>query len=224
MYIIIAGGGVVGRNLAKQLVKKHDVVVIDIDKGVCERIYSEYGAVSILGSATNINVLKEAGIERCDVAVSVMGNDADNLAFCLLAKNFNVEQIMTRMREPEYESAYKLAGATTIAGIIDLMIEEFVLDIEQPDVRKLVSLSKGKAEISILTIPEGAKHSGETISEIVQGDDFPDRCLIAGVFDVEEDRLIIPHGYTVIDELNQVFLVGTSDRITEAAKALTKTK
>ncbi len=221
MYIIIAGGGVVGRNLASKLVKEHDVVVVDLKHKVCERVYSKYGAVSICGNATNINILKEAGIEKCDVAIGVMQNDADNLAFSLLAKNYGVEQIMVRMREPEYEDAYRLAGATTIAGIIDLMVEEFVLDIEQPDIRKVFSLRDGKAEISILTIPKDVWSIGKSITEIVNKLDFPDDILIAGIFNQKRDKLIIPHGNTVIDQFNQVFLVGAESDIKEAARVLT---
>ena len=221
MYIIVAGGGVVGRNLTAQLVENHDVVVIDLDESVCERIYSEYGAMSINGSATNIKVLKEAGIEKADVAVGVMRNDADNLAFSLLAKNYDIDQIMVRMRDPEYESAYQLAGATTIAGVIDLMVEEFVLDIEQPDVRKVYSLSGGKAEISILTIPENAACVDMTISSIASAQDFPEQLLIAGKFDYEADKFRIPHGNTKLEPLDQVFLVGPADEITQAANFLT---
>lgn len=222
MYIVVAGGGVVGRNLTKRLVENHDVVVIDLKEEVCERIYSKYGAVSICGSATNINILRDAGIEKADIAVGVMRNDADNLAFSLLAKNYNVDQIMVRMRDPEYESAYRMAGATSIAGVIDLMVEEFVLDIEQPDVRKVFSLSGGKAEISILIIPKGANCSGTSVSQVVKSEGFPSECLIAGIFDQDKDKLIIPHGNTKIKELNQIFLVGTADNISQAAKVLTE--
>ncbi|PRX20620.1 trk system potassium uptake protein TrkA [Orenia metallireducens] len=222
MYIVIAGAGVVGRNLTRRLTENHDVVVIDLDREMCERVYSQYGAVSICGNATNINVLKEAGIKRCDIAVGVMRNDADNLAFALLAKNYNAKQIMVRMRDPEYKSAYKLAGATSIAGVMDLLVEEFVLDIEQPDIRKVYSLSGGKAEISVLTIPKGSWCDGRSISEIVKAKGFPEHILISGIFDQQEDRLIIPHGNTKVKELSQLFLVGTSENITQAAKVLLK--
>jgi trk system potassium uptake protein TrkA len=222
MYIIIAGGGVVGRNLTAQLVENHDVVVIDLEQSVCERIYSEYGAISINGNATNIKVLKEAGIEKADVAVGVMRNDADNLAFSLLAKNYDIDQIMVRMRDPEYKSAYQLAGATTIAGVIDLMVEDFVLDIEQPDVRKVYSIRGGKAEISILTIPEDSACVNMTISEIASADEFPNQLLIAGKFDYDEDEFRIPHGSTRLEPLDQVFLVGPADSITKAANFLTE--
>lgn len=222
MYIIIAGAGVVGSNLAKRLSENHDLVIIDLDRDMCERVYSKYGAVSICGNATKINVLKDAGIEKCDVAIGVMRNDADNLAFALLSKNYNVKQIMVRMRDPEYKSAYKLAGATSIAGVIDHLVEEFVLDVEQPDVRKVYSLGQGKAEISVLTVPKGAWCNGKSILELVKSKGFPDHILISGIFDQEEDRLIIPNGNSKVKELNRLFLVGTSENISKAAKILTK--
>jgi trk system potassium uptake protein TrkA len=167
MYIIIAGGGIAGRNLTKSLVQKHDVIVIEKEQSVAEKIYSRYGAVTVLGSATRIDILKEAGIEKCDVAIAVMRDDADNLSFSLLAKNFGVEKILVRMREPEYENAYQMAGATNIAATMELIVDRFITDIEEPDVRKVASLGDGKAEVSILTIPPESRISGMKISEIV---------------------------------------------------------
>ena len=50
MYIIIAGGGLIGRGLGKKLAEnKHDVVIIDKDIETCESIYEEIGAVTING-------------------------------------------------------------------------------------------------------------------------------------------------------------------------------
>ena len=84
MYIIIAGGGIVGKSITKALVKNHDVVVIDNDFANCEKITSGYGAVAVQGDATNINTLREAGVEKCDYALGVMGRDSENLLFALL--------------------------------------------------------------------------------------------------------------------------------------------
>jgi len=165
MYIIIAGGGIAGRNLTKNLVQKHDVIVIEKEQSVAEKIYSRYGAVTVLGSATRIDILKEAGIEKCDIAIAVMRDDADNLSFSLLAKNFGVKKILVRMREPEYENAYQMAGATNIAATMELIVDRFITDIEEPDVRKVASLGDGKAEVSILTIPPESSISGMKISE-----------------------------------------------------------
>lgn len=220
MYIIIAGGGIAGRNLTKDLVNKHDVIVIEKKQSVAEKIYSRYGAVTVLGSATRIDILKEAGIEKCDVAIAVMRDDADNLSFSLLAKNFGVEKILVRMREPEYENAYEMAGATNIAATMELIVDRFITDIEEPDVRKVASLGDGKAEVSILTIPSDSKISGMKISEIVSQKNFPENCVIAGIFDKKQDRYIVPRGNRAIFAGNQVFLVASKDDMERAAAFL----
>jgi trk system potassium uptake protein TrkA len=220
MYIIIAGGGIAGRNLTKSLVQKHDVIVIEKEQSVAEKIYSRYGAVTVLGSATRIDILKEAGIEKCDVAIAVMRDDADNLSFSLLAKNFGVEKILVRMREPEYENAYQMAGATNIAATMELIVDRFITDIEEPDVRKVASLGDGKAEVSILTIPPESRISGMKISEIVSQEHFPENCVIAGIFDKAQDRYIVPRGNRQIFAGNQVFLVASKDDMERAADFL----
>ncbi len=222
MYIIIAGGGVVGRKLTRRLVKKHDVVVIDIDQEICERIYLEYGAVSVYGNATDIHVLKDAGIEKCDVVIGTMRKDTDNLAFTILAKNYGIDKILVRMRDPEYRDAYKLAGATNIGAIVDMMVDSFIIDIEQPNIRKIVSLGNGKAEVSIITLPPESTSSGKTVSEIVNSKGFPENCVIAGIYDQENDKLIIPRGNRKIFATNQVFLVATRENMEKAAKIFLK--
>lgn len=222
MYIIIAGGGIAGRNLTKNLVQKHDVIVIEKEQNVAEKIYSRYGAVTVLGSATRIDILKEAGIEKCDVAIAVMRDDADNLSFSLLAKNFGVKKILVRMREPEYENAFEMAGATNIAATMELIVDRFITDIEEPDVRKVASLGDGKAEVSILTIPPESKISGMKISEIVSQKNFPENCVIAGIYDKAQDRYIVPRGNREIFAGNQVFLVASKDDMERAANFLLK--
>lgn len=220
MYIIIAGGGIAGSNLTKNLVRKHDVIVIEKEQSTAEKIYSRYGAVTVLGNATKIDVLKEAGIEKCDIAIAVMRDDADNLSFSLLAKNFGVEKILVRMREPEYESAYKMAGATNIAATMELIVDKFITDIEEPDVRKVASLGDGKAEVSILTIPPESRISGMKISDIVSQENFPDDSVIAGIYDKKRDRFIVPRGNREIFAGNQVFLVASKEDMEKAADFL----
>ena len=67
MYIIIAGAGMIGGELALKLIEnRHDVVIIDRDKEICDRLYSEIGVVAIYGNASRIETLKEAGIEKAE--------------------------------------------------------------------------------------------------------------------------------------------------------------
>ncbi len=222
MFILIAGGGIVGRNIIKQLTKNHDVVVIDKDRAICEKIAAKLGAVAIQGDATNINTLKDAGIERCDYALGVMRYDAENMLFSLLAKNFGVKNIFVRMRDPEYRDAYEIAGATNIAHSVQMMVTKFVLDIENPEIRRVASLGGGKAEVSIVTLPDKADCVGMSISEIAKHPKFPDDVVIAGIFDVAGDAFVVPRGNTVIEHSQQIFLVGARESVRSAYHFLRK--
>ncbi|MFW5798691.1 MAG: NAD-binding protein, partial [Planctomycetota bacterium] len=51
MYVVIAGAGLVGGMVARKLLEnKHDVVVVDADKAICDRLYAETGVVTIFGN------------------------------------------------------------------------------------------------------------------------------------------------------------------------------
>ncbi len=213
MFILIAGGGIVGRGITKTLSKHHDVVVVEPNYDNCEKISAKYGAVAIQGDATKLNVLKDAGIEKCDYAIGVVGEDSKNLLFSLLCKNFGVKNIFVRMIDPEYREAYELAGATNIGHSVQMMVNKFVLDIENPEIRRVASLSNGKAEICIITLNNKAKCTGKKIMDIAKTKGFPSDIVIAGLFDLEKDEFIVPNGNTVIRDSNQIFIVGAREAI-----------
>lgn len=224
MYIVIAGGGIVGKTITKELSKQHHVVVIESNYEYCQDISAKYGAVAINGNATSIQTLKEAGIEKCDYALGVMDDDTQNLLFSLLCKNFKVKNIFVRMRNPEYREAYELAGATNIGNSVELMTNKFVLDIENPDMKRLVMLSKGKAELTVMSLSDKSKFKGQTIQKIVSEPGFPDDIVIGGIFDTKTEEFVVPRGNTVLENHNQIYLVGPRVSIKKAYKILQSKK
>jgi len=99
----MAGGGNVGSVLTEYLnERKKEIVVIDQDRENCDDLHARYGVETICGNAIKISVLKEADIERADVAIATMRNDAVNLAFSVLAKSFAVPEIIARMSQKSY--------------------------------------------------------------------------------------------------------------------------
>jgi trk system potassium uptake protein TrkA len=221
VYIVIAGGGLLGRGLGKRLVEgRHDVVVVEQNRDVCERISSRVGALAIHGTATSIDTLEEAGIRKADVAVGALPLDADNLAFALLASNFEVPRVITRMRNPQYESAYKLAGVSRTLNISDMLVDRLALEIEQPTIRQVATFEKGKASIVVVTIPDGARVHGKTVKEIAQDKDFPDNCVIAGICREDVEEFVFPRGGAEVHSGDQVFLAAHTDNIRKAATFL----
>ena len=223
MRIIVAGAGVTGYLLLKMLVaKKHDVVVIDVDREVCEEVYAETGAMTIHGSATDIRILEKAGMPNSDVVLCLVRHDSDNIAISILAKSLGVKSIIALLRKPEYAPAYKSAGVTTIISLTDLLLHQLMMEIEQPNVKSIMPLGGGKAEIYAVEIPPGAKSIGMTVREITEQRGFPQECVFVGIYHEDSDIFCIPRGDHDLKEWDTIFLVSNGQYIKPATDFLTK--
>ena len=198
MYIVIAGGGLMGLSLAEQLVAhKHDVLVIDPDPAVCEYAQVEIGCMVHCGSSTSTKTLETVGLRRADIAVAMMRNDADNLAFILLAQSAGVPRRLVRMREDEFEQPYRLAGATGIASSVKPLIDQLMVSIEYPEIKGLMRIGNGAIDVFEVAVPEGAAVAGKTVEAIVQMPNFPAACNFVAV-EAPDGTLEIARGTTVV--------------------------
>ena len=224
MYIVVAGGGMVGGTLVRRIINsKHDVVVIEQDKQLCENVYAQTGAVVISGSATNISILKEAKIEKADIFVAATGSDADNLAATIMAKSCDVPQLIVRMRDPAYEKAYRLAGADTVLRVTDLLVNQMIIEIDKPDVQEVASISSGKASLFRMIVPPSSRISGKTVKDIVSSRKFPKQCVFAAVYDQKNDTFTIPRGDQPVHEGDELFLISAADDIKAASSFINDT-
>jgi trk system potassium uptake protein TrkA len=222
MYVIVAGGGMVGGGLVRSLLdNKHDVVLIEQHKELCDKLYAETGVIAINGSATSIEALNEAGIRKADVVVAATGNDADNLACAILAKSFNVPRVIVRMRDPAYKNAYAVAGVNAIVRVTDMMVNQIMMDIENPQVRRITTIGGGKADIFMVKVPDSAKVAGKSVQDIVGSRHFPSECVFVAVYNHQTEEFSIPRGKQVINEGNELFLISAAENIKAAVDFLT---
>lgn len=205
MYIVIAGGGLMGLSLAERLVaRKHDVMVIDADAAVCEYAQLEIGTMVHCGSATSTKSLESIGIKRADIAVAMMRDDASNLAFLLLAKSYGVPRRLVRMREGDFEQPYMLAGATAIASSVNPLVEQLMVNIEYPEIKSLMRIGKGNIDVFEVRVPEDAEIVGQTVETIVQTKNFPATCNFVAVetpggnVEIARGTTVVPAGANVI--------------------------
>ncbi len=223
MYIVIAGGGIAGSGLASVLIeRKHDVVIIEKDRERCKQLYAELGVVVVNGSATDINSLKEAGIEKADVAIGALYMDNQNLTFAILAHSFNVPKIMVKMRVPEYLEAYKIAGVSVVCNMIDLFKNTILNELENPKVRIVTPLEDSDASLVMIRFPDTEDSEGITVAELSQTGPFAKNCVFAGIMKERTDRIIMPRGSDKIYPGDKIFLVTDRDRISKISAFLSE--
>jgi len=223
MYIVIAGAGLIGTGLARLMREKHDVVVVDIDEQRCADIYADLGVLTVHGSATDIGVLEQAGVERADVAAALMRNDADNLAFVLLTSQYDVTQRIARMRDTRYRDAYALAGANYVINEFDLYMHELVLAVERPVARRIAEIGGGEAEMLAVQVPENAVAAGMTVEQIVRQPRFPASGVIAGILSPQR-QLTIPRGDAVIPANSEILVVVRAQDVADIVECFTRGK
>lgn len=221
MHIVVAGAGLVGRDLTRKLLDhKHDVVVIDIDAKVCDNLYAETGALTVNGNATNLKTLKDAGVHRADVLLCLMRRDVDNISCSILAKSLGVPRILARMRDAGYESAYELSGVTNIVRVADLLLDQLMMEIEQPPVKRIMSLGGGDAYVYAVHIPEGAPCVGKSVKDIAGAGDFPKESLLMGIYQEDTENFQIPRGNYILSDNDTVFVIAHAGDIQLIAKVL----
>src|ERR1041385_3226762 len=112
MFIVLAGAGKVGYQLARALVAQHEILIIEIDAARAGTVGEELGAEVVMqGDACDAATMEKAGMERADLVVAVTGDDEDNLTFCQIAKaKFNVPRAVARINNPQNEALFRNLG------------------------------------------------------------------------------------------------------------------
>lgn len=120
MYVIIVGCGRVGSQLARLLSGEgHNVVVIDRNVGSFERLGGTFNGLTLVGNGFDLNLLKQAGIEKADAFCAVTNGDNTNLISAQVAKKiFNVPKVIARVYDPQRAHIYAHLGLDVISGTI----------------------------------------------------------------------------------------------------------
>ena len=116
MYLIIAGCGRLGSELALSLSgKDNDVVVVDSDVGTFDSLGSGFNGMTVAGLPFDEDVLCEAGITKADAVAAVTSDDNVNVMVSQIAKKlYCVPRVITRISTPGKVETFRQMGFTVI--------------------------------------------------------------------------------------------------------------
>ena len=106
MKIIIIGDGKLGYNLAENLSKENnDVIIIDKNQEALKKAGEYLDVMCIKGNGLSTQILLEAGIKEADLLIAATASDEMNMVCCLTAKKLGATHTIARIRDPEYATS-----------------------------------------------------------------------------------------------------------------------
>jgi trk system potassium uptake protein TrkA len=213
VYVIVAGAGKVGWNLARELIDKgHEVTLLENDRRRYLVVEQELEHAVQYGDASELWVLERAGIPRADLVIAVTGDDEDNILICQMARDkYEVERIVARVNNPRNLDHFKELGIEPAVSATDLILRLIEHEVPQYGLVHLLDLAGDRLEIIELIVQEESPVAGHRVGDV----DMPDGSLIISV--LREGGGFVPQGDTVIEAGDEVLVVldpGLEDDIT----------
>ncbi len=214
MKIIISGAGSSGTYLARMLYQaKKDIVVIDKNKERLAYLDSHFDFLTIAGSSTSFETLKNAGVRDANLFISVTESEETNIVSALLAKRMGAHKVIARIDNKEYLSeAYR--NNFTELGIDELIYpetlatDEIVGILSQSGATKTYKFADGKLLVFALKLDSQAPIVGRSLQQISEKRRDIDFRAVA----IKRNRdTIIPRGTDVFQKGDLVYAICSDD-------------
>jgi trk system potassium uptake protein len=220
MYILIAGGGKVGANLARVLLsdRKHEVTLIEQRRDRFERLEHEFEHQVLLGDATELYVLERAGIARPpDIVAALTGDDEDNLIICQLSKEkYGVQKVIARVNDPRNQAHFDLLGISPTVSATRGLMALIEHEVPEHDLVHLLELRRENLEIVEVQIDDGAPAAGKTVEKL----DLPEGSRLISI--MRNGRSEIAVGATELQPGDQVLAILQPGKEDELRRVLLK--
>ena len=217
MKIIILGAGRAGATLAEHLaIEQNDVTVVDINTDKLRALQDRLDLATVLGEASDPDVLERAGAEDADMLVAVTSSDEINMIACQIAHTlFRTPKKISRVRSTSYLTRPELFGSADIPVDVLISPEQLVTEhirvlIANPGALQVLNFTDGRVQLVAVRALDGGPLVGQQLQEIRRLMPKKDT-RVAAIF--RRDRPIIPEGDTVIEAGDEVFFIAAKENI-----------
>lgn len=212
MKILIFGAGRRGLRIARHLIEEDkSVTFLDTSPERCHGAQSKLDCMAVCGSATDIEALKEAGVEATDIVIAVTESDEVNIVSCgIVAANFpNVTNTIAAIRSIAYTGSIGLSGQ--ILGISHIVnpAEECAIRITDIIHSGLYhdTISFPDTNFVLFTKEASTDYIGKSLIQLRKSSEY--NFVVAGIY--RRGKTLVPSGDTVIKSGDILALISDND-------------
>ena len=176
--VMIAGGGRIGRYAASTLQDRLRVTLIEEDRERAEELSATLADTLIIhGDATNIELLKEEGLQQADAFIGVTDSSETNVLTCLHAKRLGVRRTIALVENTGFINISQDIGIDTIINKKLITASYIARFIVRGDAVSSKWLSGTNAEVLELVVGKWSAAARKPIGKL----DIPLGATIGGI-------------------------------------------
>ena len=227
MNIFIAGDGEVGFYIADALVNSnHDITIIDPHEELLKMVESHTDLLTIVGESNSVSVLKQAGVDKADLVISVLHDETVNIITSILAKKLGAKNTIARVNTMQNLSAdnrktYEELGIDYLVSPEDIAGHEVLNIINNPEVYEMFNLTNDKLSVFLIKIEKGAPVIGNSLIQIAK-EHGPLNFRAVAIN--RNQNSFIPFGETVFMEGDMVYVISKPESLNDLFKLSGKHK
>jgi len=202
--VFIAGGGNIGRNLARSLEGQFNVKVLERSRERSKLIAEDLlNSIVLVGDCADEALLREENIDQTDVYCALTNDDEANILSAMLAKRLGCQRVIALINRPAYAELVEGSTIDIAVSPQQVTLGALLTWIRQGTMVRVHSLRRGMAE-AIEAVAVGDRRTSKVIGRALEELQLPDAATIGGI--VRGEKLLIAHHDVVIEPNDHVIV------------------
>jgi trk system potassium uptake protein len=171
MNILIAGDSEITLHLARLLYDENHDITLFCPEDQVELVNQNFDVLTYTGDPTSLDDLKNAGINKMDLMISVYMDGRTNLLATILGKNLGAKKCIAKVNNTSYSigesrQLFKSLGIDYVVCPEKIAAKEITNLINVTAATEIFDFTDKQLSLMLIRLEKGAKVLGKTLNEI----------------------------------------------------------
>ncbi len=216
--VFLAGGGNIGRSLARRLEQSYSVKILERSRERTKLLAEQLSnSIVLIGDCSDEDLLREENIDQTDVYCALTNDDEANILSAMLAKRMGCPRVMALINRPAYAELVEGGSIDIAVSPQQVTLSALLTHVRQGTLVRVHSLRRGAAE-AIEAVAVGDRRTSRVIGRALDELELPPGTTLGGI--VRGEKLMIAHHDVVIEPNDHLILFLSDKRQLKAVEPL----